>query len=82
MKIRVTEFNNLSFEERQLIHYYMVQSKIEEINFIFNRYKNDLSPVLKSLLKKRQKALKNTLNDEYEVVREENGYRNTTSGNG
>lgn len=42
-------------------------SKIQEINFIFNRYKNDMSPVLKSLLKKHQKALKKSLDDRYRV---------------
>lgn len=42
-------------------------SKIQEINFIFNRYKNDMSPGLISMLKKRKKALKKSLDDKYEV---------------
>lgn len=42
-------------------------SKIQEINFIFNRYKNDMSPVLISMLKKHKKALKKSLDDRYEA---------------
>jgi hypothetical protein len=71
-----------TFEERQLIYYYEVQSKIEEINFTCNMYKNDLSPALKYFLKKRKKALKKSLDDGYgEVVRNENGCGNTASKN-
>lgn len=42
-------------------------SKIQEINFIFNMYKNEMSPALISLLKKRKKALKKSLDDKYEA---------------
>lgn len=69
MKIKVTAFKYLPFEGNEKIHYYIVQGKIQEINFILNTYKNDLSPVFKSILKKRKKALKKSLDDEYEVVK-------------
>lgn len=70
-KIKVTTLKNLPFEGSEKIHYYIIQGKIQEINFILNMYKNEMSPAFKSLLKKRKKALKNTLNDRYEVVKKD-----------
>lgn len=81
-KIKVTAFKYLPFEENEKLHYYIVQGKIQEINFILNMYKNEMSPAFKSLLKKRKKALKKSLDDRYEVVvRNENGCGNTASKN-
>lgn len=67
-KIKVTAFKCLPFEGNEKLHYYIVQGKIQEINFVLNMYKNEMSPAFKSLLKKRKKALKKSLDDRYEVV--------------
>ena len=67
MKTKVKRFNDLSYEERDIINYYVIEGRFNEIDFILNRYKEDISPRLKSLLNKRKKDLQNFLDGDYEV---------------
>ena len=55
MKIKVREYNSLPFEEREIIHYYVIQSKIQEIDYLCNKYKDDISPRLKAFLGTKEK---------------------------
>jgi superfamily I DNA and RNA helicase len=71
MKTKVIEFNSLSFEEREIIHYYITQSKIQEIDFICNKYNHDISPRLKSSLMKRREVLESFLHENYEELKNE-----------
>lgn len=67
MKTKVKRFNDLPYEERDIINYYVIEGRFNEIDFILNRYKDDISPRLKSLLNKRKKDLQNFLDSDYEV---------------
>lgn len=67
MKTKVKRFNDLPYEERDIINYYVIEGRFNEIDFILNRYKEDISPRLKSLLNKRKKDLQNFLDGDYEV---------------
>ena len=71
MKIKVKEYNSLPFEEREIIHYYTTQCIIQEIDFICNRYNDDISPRLESLLIKRRDVLESVLHKEYEEMKNE-----------
>ena len=67
MKTKVKRFNDLPYEERDVVNYYVIEGRFNEIDFILNRYKEDISPRLKSLLNKRKKDLENFLDSDYEV---------------
>lgn len=67
MKTKVKRFFDLPYEERDIINYYVIEGRFNEINFILNIYKDDISPRLKSLLNKRKKDLQNFLDSDYEV---------------
>lgn len=67
MKTKVKRFNDLPYEERDTINYYVIEGRFNEIGFILNRYKEDISPRLKSLLNRRKKDLQNFLDSDYEV---------------
>ena len=68
MKIKVREYNSLPFEEREIIHYYVIQSKIQEIDYLCNKYKDDISPRLKAFLRERNKSLVSLLHEEYQEL--------------
>ena len=68
MKIKVREYNSLPFEEREIIHYYVIQSKIQEIDYLCNKYKDDISPRLKAFLRERKKSLVSLLHEEYQEL--------------
>ena len=67
MKTKVKRFNDLSYEERDIISYYVIEGRFKEIEFLLNRYKEDVSPRLKSLLNKRKNDLQDFLDSDYEV---------------
>ena len=67
MKTKVKRFNDLPYEERELVNYYVIEGRFKEIVFMLNLYKEDISPRLKSLLNKRKKDLEDFLNSDYEV---------------
>ena len=50
MKTKVKRFNDLPYEERDVINYYVIEGRFKEIEFLLNMYKEDISPRLKSLL--------------------------------
>ena len=49
MKTKVKRFNDLPYEERELVNYYVIEGRFKEIVFMLNLYKEDISPRLKSL---------------------------------
>ena len=49
MKTKVKRFNDLPYEERDVISYYVIEGRFKEIEFLLNMYKEDISPRLKSL---------------------------------
>ena len=57
MKTKVKRFNDLPYEERDVVNYYVIEGRFKEIEFLLNRYKEDVSPRLKSLLNKRKNDL-------------------------
>ena len=67
MKTKVKRFNDLPYEERDVINYYVIEGRFKEIEFLLNMYKEDISPRLKSLLNKRKKDLQDFLDGDYEV---------------
>ena len=67
MKTKVKRFNDLSYDERDVINYYVIEGRFKEIEFLLNRYKEDVSPRLKSLLNKRKNDLQDFLDSDYEV---------------
>lgn len=67
MKTKVKRFNDLPYEERDVISYYVIEGRFKEIEFLLNMYKEDISPRLKSLLNKRKKDLQDFLDGDYEV---------------
>ena len=71
MKIKVMEYNSLPFKEREITDYYVIESKIQEIDYICNKYKNDISPRFKSILNQRKKDLEHFLNENYEEMKNE-----------
>lgn len=69
MKIKVVRYNSLPDEERDIIHYYIIKYKIDEIDFIRNKYNGDISPRLEFLLKERRDALESFLHKAYEEMK-------------
>ena len=67
MKTKVKKFNDLPYDERDIINYYVIEGRFKEIEFLLNRYKEDVSPRLMSLLNKRKKDLQDFLESDYEV---------------
>ena len=67
MKTKVKRFNDLPYEERGVVNYYVIEGRFKEIEFLLNRYKEDISPRLMSLLNRRKKDLQAFLDSDYEV---------------
>ena len=67
MRTKVKRFNDLLYEERESVNYYVIEGRLKEIEFLLNRYNEDISSRLKSLLNKRKKDLQNFLDSDYEV---------------
>ena len=67
MKTKVKRFNDLPYEERDVISYYVIEGRFKEIEFLLNMYKEDISPRLKSLLNERKNDLQDFLDGDYEV---------------
>lgn len=67
MKTKVKRFNDLPYEERDVVNYYVIEGRFKEIEFLLNRYKEDVSPRLMSLLNRRKRDLQAFLESDYEV---------------
>lgn len=67
MKTKVKRFNDLPYEERDVVNYYVIEGRFKEIEFLLNRYKEDVSPRLMSLLNRRKRDLQAFLDSDYEV---------------
>ena len=67
MRTKVKRFNDLLYEERESVNYYVIEGRLKEIEFLLNRYNEDISSRLKSLLNKRKKDLQGFLDRDYEV---------------
>lgn len=67
MKTKVKRFNDLPYEEREPINYYVIEGRFNEIDFILKRFQDEISPRFKSILNKRKKDLEDFLNKDYEI---------------
>ena len=54
-------------EENEQLNY-VIQSKIQEIDYLCNKYKDDISPRLKAFLRERKKSLVSLLHEEYQEL--------------
>lgn len=68
MKTKIKRrYNYLVFEERKIIHFYILEQIIQTLNQILIVDKEDISPRLKRKLDSRIKTFKKYLKDEYDV---------------
>lgn len=68
MKIKIKrKYNDLTLEERQIVHFYILERIILELTQLLFLNRDDITPRLSQKLRDRIKTLKKSLEDEYEV---------------
>lgn len=68
MKIKIKrKYNDLTFEERQIVHFYIYERIILELTQLLFLNRDDITPRLRQKLRNRIENLKKSLEDEYEV---------------